>query len=279
MKNPHISIVTPSFNQVEYIENTLLSVLEQSYPNLEYLVMDGGSTDGSAEIIKKYVRHLTYWQSKPDGGQVAALNAAFQMATGDIFAFVNSDDFLLEGALRHIAELYKFYPQAAGWVGGGHSITGDGYILNTRLPQKLMRDDLANWQENWFYQPACFFSARLARAAGSIDNRYENAFDFDYWMRLSELGDFIPTSQILAAATVHPNAKTQKYRARMFEEVQDIQRRYGYLDCAQVSQGFIDQARLQTPTGTIARLIYMVHSQKRKDPDHYVRFPQKPEKI
>ncbi len=85
MKTPRISLVTPSYNQAAFLENTLLSVLEQDYPDLEYMVMDGGSTDGSVEIIQKYARHITYWQSQPDGGQVAALNAAFERATGDNF--------------------------------------------------------------------------------------------------------------------------------------------------------------------------------------------------
>ena len=275
MKPPRISLVTPSYNQAAFLENTLLSVLEQEYPDLEYIVMDGGSTDGSVEIIQKYASRITYWQSQADGGQVAALNAAFERATGDIFGFLNSDDFLLQGALRHIHDLYLQHPQAAGWVGGGHAIFWDGYILNTRLPQKIGRDDLANWEENWFYQPACFYSARLARQAGPIDVRYNNAFDFDYWMRLTELGELIPTAQILAAATAHPDAKTQKYHALMFEEVQDIQRRYGYADLARGTQSFIDQARHQTHTGTVARLIYSVNLEKKKDPTRFVRFPEK----
>jgi glycosyltransferase involved in cell wall biosynthesis len=275
MKTPRISLVTPSYNQAAFLENTLLSVLEQGYPNLEYIVMDGGSTDGSVEIIQKYARHITYWQSQPDGGQVAALNAAFERATGDIFGFLNSDDFLLQGALRHILDLYIQHPQAAGWVGGGQSIFWDGYILNTRPPQKIERDDLANWEENWFYQPACFFSAGLARKAGPIDVQYNNAFDFDYWMRLTELGELVPTQHILAAATTHPDAKTQKYHAHMFEEVQDIQRRYGYADLALGTQSFIDQARHQTHTSTVARLIYLVNSEKKKDPGRFIRFPEK----
>src|SRR5271157_1817713 len=220
MNLPRISMVTPSYNQVNFLENTIASVLEQGYPNLEYFVMDGGSTDGSVEIIRKYAKYLTYWQSQRDAGQVDALNTGFRKASGVIFAFLNSDDFLLQGAIQHMVELHEQYPQAAGWVGGGYSIAQDGYIIATRLPQKLERDELANWLENWFFQPACFFSADIARTVGLFNPAYENAFDFDFWMRITSLGKIIPTSRIIAAATIHPNAKTLKYMTRMYIETQ-----------------------------------------------------------
>src|SRR5512135_2400607 len=103
MTAPRISIVTPSYNQAAFLENTIVSVLEQGHPDLEYFIMDGGSTDGSVEIIRKYANHLTYWESQPDDGQVAAINAGLRRATGEILAFLNSDDFLLQDALRNVA--------------------------------------------------------------------------------------------------------------------------------------------------------------------------------
>jgi len=273
---PRVSIVTPSYNQKNFLENTILSVLEQDYGDLEYIVMDGGSTDGSLEIIKKYAKHLAYWQSQPDGGQVEAINAGLRKASGEIFAFLNSDDFLLPGAIRHIADMYQQCPQAAGWVGGGHSIAQDGYIIQTRIPPKVGRDDLANWEENWFYQPACFFSALVARTVGLFNPKYENAFDFEFWMRMTSVGDLIPTPRIIAAATVHPDAKTQKYKARMFEEVQAIQRACGYESLAQTTQGFIDQARAQRPISVVAELMYVTQLRRRKAPNRFVRLPEKP---
>jgi glycosyltransferase involved in cell wall biosynthesis len=277
MKFPRVSIVTPSYNQANFLENTLASVLEQGYPNLEYFVMDGGSTDGSLEIIRKYAKYLTYWQSQPDGGQVEAINSGFHKASGEIFAFLNSDDFLLQGAIQHMVALHAQYPQAAAWVGGGYSIAQDGYIIQIRLPPaKLEQVDLANWEENWIFQPACFFSAVTARAVGLLNPAYENAFDFDFWMKISRLGKLIPTSRIISAATVHPNAKTQKYKTRMYKETQDIQRMYGYETFADATQKFIDQAQVQKPISSVARLIYFTQTQKRRDPDRFVRLPQKP---
>ncbi len=276
MENPRVSIVTPSFNQQEFLERTILSVLEQDYPNLEYIIMDGGSTDGSLQIIKKYESYLSYWQSQPDKGQVHAINAGFRRATGEIFAFLNSDDLLLPGAVPHMVELYKKYPDAAGFVGAGQSITKDGYIFHTRLPQKIDRDNLADWSENWFYQPACFFTARLTRAVGYFDPSYELAFDFDFWMRITRFGELIPTSKTIAAATVHLDAKTQRLKKQIYEENQVIQLANGYDDLAKDTQQYIDRASKQTLAGTYAKLLYVTQSQKKNAPDHYIRFPEKP---
>jgi glycosyltransferase involved in cell wall biosynthesis len=277
MKYPLISIVTPSYNQGIFLENTIASVIEQGYPNLEYIVMDGGSSDGSMEIIRKYAKYLAYWQSQPDGGQVAAINAGFRKAGGEVFAFLNSDDFLLQGAIQHMVELYNQYPQAPGWTGGGYSITQDGFILQTRItPPRLEQADLADWEENWIYQPGCFFSAPIALAVGLFNPAYQNSFDFDFWMRIVRLGRLIPTPRIIAAATIHSNTKTQKYHTRMFEETQAIQRAYGYANFAEKTQKFIDQARQEKPGTTVAKLLYETHTQKRKFPNRFVRFPEKP---
>lgn len=104
---PKISVITPSFNQGEYLEETILSVLNQNYPNIEYIIIDGGSKDKSVEIIKKYDKYIYYWQSQPDKGQSNAINLGFKIATGDILCWLNSDDTFLPGALFQVAEIYK----------------------------------------------------------------------------------------------------------------------------------------------------------------------------
>ena len=104
---PRISIVTPSFNQGRFLERTILSVLNQNYPNLEYIVMDGGSTDESVEIIKKYENYLAYWISEKDNGQSDAIKKGFQKSTGEILAWLNSDDIYLSGALRGVAGFFR----------------------------------------------------------------------------------------------------------------------------------------------------------------------------
>lgn len=122
MNYPKISIITPSFNQGKFLEGTILSVLNQNYPNLEYIIMDGGSTDNSIEIIKKYVDKLTYWQSKPDDGQSAAINEGFRHATGEIFCWLNSDDQYTEGALKIVGEYFTNHPECQWLCGSGKLI-------------------------------------------------------------------------------------------------------------------------------------------------------------
>ena len=133
---PKISIVTPSFNQGRFLEETILSVLNQRYPNLEYIVIDGGSTDESVDIIRRYENRLAYWISERDNGQVPAINKGLEQATGDIFAFINSDDVYLPGAFAAVAEYFENYPECE-WVCGDTMMFGDGYA--TELMQTVVR--------------------------------------------------------------------------------------------------------------------------------------------
>jgi len=253
-----------------------VSVLEQRYPNLEYFVMDGGSNDGSLDVIRKYAKYLTYWQSRPDGGQVRAINAGLCMATGEILTFLNSDDFLLQGAIEMVVEAYRAAPSAAGWVGTAHAITYDGYILKTRVPTTLARQEIANWAENWFRQPACFFSGKLSRRTGYFDPAYRCAFDFDLWMRLTQLAPFVPVHSILAAARVDARSKTRRFRITTLEETRAIQRKFGYEALAAATDARVRPAERETPVGAVAKLMYVTAMQKRRNPDRYVRMPVLP---
>jgi glycosyltransferase involved in cell wall biosynthesis len=129
MRWSRISIVTPSYNQGQFLEETIKSVLSQNYPNLEYIIIDGSSTDNSADIIKKYEKHLAYWVSEKDNGQADAINKGFARATGEIFGWINSDDLYLPDTLHRVGEYWRTYP-------GCQFLTGDGEIFNaeTDLP-------------------------------------------------------------------------------------------------------------------------------------------------
>src|SRR5258708_17830895 len=123
---PRISIVTPCFNQAAFVEATILSILEQGYPNLEYIVMDGGSTDGSVEIIKRYEQHLSYWESEPDGGQYDAISQGFARTSGELMSWLNSDDMLHRNALLTVARLFTQFPQIEWLIGYPTTLDSQG---------------------------------------------------------------------------------------------------------------------------------------------------------
>lgn len=211
---PRICVVTPSFNQAPYLEKTILSVLSQDYPNIEYIIIDGGSTDGSVDIIKRYEDKLAYWVSEPDNGQTHALNKGFARATGDFFCWINSDDYFLDGAFKAFAETALQYPDADWFIGRIEEVDEFEVPIKNVSPRY-------NSQQEWYafvatrqfdvelQQPATFFSRRAWLAAGVLDESLRYVMDFDYWGRLAYLGYrpvFIDFD--ISAFRVHGNSKT-----------------------------------------------------------------------
>ncbi len=220
MKNLKITVVTPSFNQAEYLEQTILSVLGQGCENLEYIIMDGGSTDGSAEIIRKYEDRLAYWVSEKDGGQSAAINAGFARATGDVLCWLNSDDFYLPGTLGHVVE--KFAEGADLVYGSCFSFWegGERCLINRAVPEgelKLsLRADLV--------QPSCFWTRELWERTGKLDEAFHFGFDWEWFQRASQAGKFVRTPRLLSAYRFHAAHKSQGGDRRRREELLRIVR-------------------------------------------------------
>jgi hypothetical protein len=231
---PRITIVTPSFNQVRFVEATLRSVLLQGYPNLQYLVLDGGSTDGAADVIRRYEPHLDHYASKRDKGQSDALNQGFALADGEILGWINSDDRLLPGALWSVAAAWRARPDAAAWVGPVRSVDDRDRLLYVQRPRGLALPALADWgHAGHFAQPGCFFSAAKARATGPLDEALHYSFDVDFWMRLARQGEFVPCEgEPWAEETLHADAKTQAQRGKSLAELHLVQIRNGFQEVA-----------------------------------------------
>jgi glycosyltransferase involved in cell wall biosynthesis len=250
---PIVTIVTPSFNQGAFLEQTIRSVLLQGYPAIEHIVIDGGSTDDSLDVIRRYEPWLAGWVSEPDRGQSHAINKGLARRRGSVCSWLNSDDFLLPGALAEIARLCRAEPHAVAWVGGCQRVSSDGTVLNVIAPRGLTRSGLADWSgQGFFYQPACFVAARVIEEAGPLDERLHIAFDLDWWLRLSALGPFAATERVIAAATSHEGAKTQSRRLEMHAEIIAVQVRHDFVESAANKLGAL--MMLARPTPLVRRL-------------------------
>lgn len=213
---PKFSIVTPSFNQGQFIEETILSVLNQGYEPLEYFIIDGGSTDETVEVIKRYEDRITGWVSEKDRGQVDALNKGLAKTTGDIFAFINSDDLYLPGVFKQVAEYFENHPDAE-WVCGDTIMFGEG--TPTEQIQAVVPKSAAHCL-SWSYkapQPGHFWKRELV--AGGFDEAWPYDFDHDLYVRLLLAGhkcEHIPAP--FAKYRLHAASKTVAENYRQNEE-------------------------------------------------------------
>lgn len=229
---PKISIVTPSFNQGKFLEKTILSVLEQGYPNLEYIVIDGGSTDESVEIIRKYQDRLAYWVSEPDRGQSHAINKGFERATGDIFGWLNSDDWYTPGALQSVAEAFSREKAVGAVVGAGDLVDDCGVVIPHNEPVSINKDSLLNWSGAFFCQPSCFFSNEAWSACGPLDENFHYAMDLDLWFKIAGRFSFVKIDPVLSVSLVHSAAKTAAHSLDMQVDAVMVIFRHGGEDLA-----------------------------------------------
>jgi glycosyltransferase involved in cell wall biosynthesis len=182
---PKISIVTPSFNQGQYIEQTIDSVLSQGYPNLEYFIFDGGSTDETVEILKKYSNHLTYWESVKDRGQSHAINKGIERSSGEIFNWINSDDFAEPGALKHVAEVWMQQQEPPAAICGYANVWNDKEFSHRRKPSFIgqnSEDSVVFFNIN---QEGTYFNLSEVKALGGLDERFHFAMDLELWICLN----------------------------------------------------------------------------------------------
>jgi len=252
---PRISIITPSYNQGQFVEKCISSILSQNYPNLEYIVIDGGSTDNSVEVIKRYEDRISYWVSEKDTGQADAINKGLKVATGEIFNWINSDDYLEPGALFKVAQAYQKNPEAVGWMGACRRVEPDGRVINVVYPNSLNRDNLGqNWNGRQFYQPSGFLRTDIARRVGGMNTNFHFAFDMDLCLRMLTQGEFVVAEGTWSCATIHPDAKTQQSRKQMFTEQVEIQKMHGFVEGAanRFGRNFLQEKHKWIPPRNIA---------------------------
>ena len=203
---PKISIITPSYNQGDFIEETIRSVLLQDYPDIEYIVVDGKSSDNTIELLKKYGNHLT-WTSEPDDGQTDAINKGLKKSTGDIVAYLNSDDIYLPGTFLKIVQYFKNNPETDMIYGNIVHINKKSEIIEYKKTKQVTIDNIFTFNV-YVPQPTVFLRRSLVKNVGCFDYKLHLAMDFDYWVRIIKNYNISYVNEYLAAARIYPEAKS-----------------------------------------------------------------------
>ena len=208
MNFPKISVVIPSYNQGQFLEETISSVINQQYPNLELFVVDGGSNDNTVDVIKKYEQHITWWVSEKDKGQSHAINKGFAKATGEIITWLCSDDLYTPGTLHKVADYFSNQGDNVGLVYGGITTFKDGVDLrnNWGYKDKSLERYLAGMA---FSQPAAFYRKKyIDKVGGKLNEELHYGMDFDLFCRLALVCDFVPVTDIFARYRLHYQSKS-----------------------------------------------------------------------
>jgi glycosyltransferase involved in cell wall biosynthesis len=202
MTLPKISIVTPSFNQAQFLEATMLSVLGQHHDGLEYVVVDGGSTDGSVEVIRRHESGLAWWVSEPDGGYADAVNKGFARTRGEVMGWINSSDLYLPWTLEVVAEVFASRPEVE-WITGAPCMAGNDGLLRSTGSSNVNRHDLLSGKCASIQQESTFWRRSLWEAVGGLDGSFRCAADFDLWTRFFANAELFSVACALAAFRVH----------------------------------------------------------------------------
>lgn len=217
---PRFSVVIPTLNQAETIEDTLLSLIHQNYPNLEIIVADGGSSDATASVLNRYREHLNAVLPGPDTGQSNAINKGFARASGDIFFWLNSDDYLLPDTLWRVAACFQADAHLEFAVGAGDVISLDHHFLRHIPPLPMDEATMLNWKhDQWVMQQCCFWTKNLWQSVGGVDEQLHLLMDYDLWFRFSRMTKAAMINEKLAVMRYYPDAKTVKQRSKTSEEL------------------------------------------------------------
>lgn len=231
---PTVSVITPSFNQGQFIQETIDSVLAQDYSKLEYWVIDGGSTDGTLAVLKQYGRKV-HWLSEKDKGQSDAINKGLERATGEILTYINSDDVMAPGAVRQVVKAFQTHPKAM-WLTGDYDVIDErGHrresivVLYKRVQRLLMRrptlQRILLGINNPIVQPSTWWRRSAYEKVGKFNERLHFTMDYEYWMRLLALGSVLIIPKRLSSFRVHSSSKGGSgYSQQMVEQLSVAQR-------------------------------------------------------
>ena len=222
---PRVSVVTPSLNQAAFIEATIRSVLDQNYPALDYIVIDGGSKDGTSEILRRYSSRLR-WVSEPDRGQADAINKGLRMAEGDILAYLNSDDLYLPGTLTRVAGYLAAHPEA-GWVYGDCRLIDEAGNAIGRLRAPAFDLNRMILRGAYIPQPAAFWRRSAAAAVGEFDVTLRYSMDYDFFIRLGQRAPGHRLDAELACFRLQPASKTISSEDKHWRETLMVSERHG----------------------------------------------------
>lgn len=265
MMTPRITIVTPSYNQAQYLPATIESILNQNYPNLEYIVIDGGSTDGSVEIIKRYERHVAYWVSQKDSGQSEAINKGFARSTGVLFNWINSDDLLFPGALQRVAQAFAEHPDADLVVGDHACCDTTGQItwvsaapsLRAICPQKWVLGEA---------QQATFVASKAFREAGGVREDFHMSMDMELYYRIyMNGGNRTLAKGVVGVIRKHAKAKGATSQALWRKEQERFLREHSISGRSR-EIARIRKRLLRLCDGSYVRMLWLMHRWKGKDP-------------
>ncbi len=227
MSYPSISVIVPSFNQGQYLEETILSVIGQHYPSLELIVIDGGSTDNSIETIEKYSEHISYWHSRKDQGQGDAINQGMSLSSGDVVCWLNSDDLYLPGTLVDVGRRFEGRTDGCHLVYGGAVEFGhsDGRPWCVGQPSEVFdASRLTYW--DFIIQPSAFWTRKLWMEVGSIEVAYRYVLDWDWFVRASKFASFEYVPRFYSLYRFHPSHKTGGGGIDRRKEVLEVVRNY-----------------------------------------------------